>query len=46
VCGKPGEIGALVKARYGELVDRVGLSMPYDTSVDTLAAVLEGFRAR
>ena len=46
VCGKPGEIGALVAARYGDLVDRVGLSMPYDTPASTLAAVVEGFRSR
>ena len=44
VCGKPAEIGALVAARYGGHVDRVGLSIPYDAPVDTLAAVIEGFR--
>jgi len=43
VCGKPSEIGALVEARYGGLVDRVGLSMPYDTPPDALAAVIDGF---
>jgi RNA:NAD 2'-phosphotransferase (TPT1/KptA family) len=43
VCGKPSEIGTLIRARYGELVDRVGLSMPYDAPPDTLAAVVGGF---
>lgn len=46
VCGKPAEIGALVTARYGGHVDRVGLSMPYDAPPETLAAVVDGFRAR
>jgi probable F420-dependent oxidoreductase len=46
VCGKPGEIGALVKARYGRLVDRVGLSMPYNPPFETVAAVVAGFRSR
>jgi probable F420-dependent oxidoreductase len=46
ICGKPEEIGALVAARYGGAVDRVGLSMPYDTPPDTLAAVVAGLKAR
>jgi probable F420-dependent oxidoreductase len=46
VCGKPAEIGGLVAARYGGLVDRVGLSMPYDTPAETLGLVVDGFRSR
>ena len=45
VCGRPGEIGALVAARYGGLVNRVGLSMPYPVSTETLAAIVAGFDA-
>jgi probable F420-dependent oxidoreductase len=43
VRGAPADIGRLVTARYGNVVDRVGLSMPYDVSTDTLAAVVAGF---
>jgi probable F420-dependent oxidoreductase len=43
VCGQPDEIGDLVAARYGDTVDRVGLSMPYDVSAETLAGVVAGF---
>jgi probable F420-dependent oxidoreductase len=43
VCGPPDEIGALVVARYGDTVDRVGLSMPYDVPAETLAAIVAGF---
>jgi probable F420-dependent oxidoreductase len=46
ICGKPEEIGDLVAARYGSAVDRVGLSMPYDTPAETLAAVVAGLKAR
>jgi probable F420-dependent oxidoreductase len=46
ICGKPEEIGALVAARYGGQVDRVGLSMPYDPRPEVLAAVVDGFRSR
>jgi probable F420-dependent oxidoreductase len=46
VCGKPADIGGLVAARYGGLVDRVGLSMPYDTPAETLGLVVDGFRFR
>jgi probable F420-dependent oxidoreductase len=45
VCGRPGEIGPLVEERYGGLVDRVGLSMPYDVSTETLAAIVASFDA-
>jgi len=43
VCGRPEDIGGLVAARYGDTVDRVGLSMPYDVPAETLAAVVAGF---
>lgn len=46
VRGRPDEIGALVAARYGDTVDRVGLSMPYDVPTETLAAVVAGFASR
>jgi hypothetical protein len=46
VCGTPAEIGGLVAARYGALVERVGLSMPYDTPAETLGLVVDGFRPR
>src|SRR4029078_12342458 len=45
VRGAPGEIAAALAARYAGTVDRVGLSMPYQTGSDTLAAIVEGFRA-
>jgi len=45
VHGAPGEIAAALAARYAGTVDRVGLSMPYQTGSDTLAAIVEGFRA-
>jgi probable F420-dependent oxidoreductase len=44
VRGAPDEIAAALSARYAGTVDRVGLSMPYATESDTLAAIVEGFR--
>ncbi len=44
VCGAPREIGRLVAARYAGAVDRVGLSMPYATTADTIGEVVAGFR--
>jgi probable F420-dependent oxidoreductase len=46
VRGHPDEIGALVGARYGDTVDRIGLSMPYDVPTATLAAVVASFAPR
>ena len=46
VCGAPGEIAGLLHARYGDSVDRVGLSMPYDASRATLEAIVSGFLTR
>jgi probable F420-dependent oxidoreductase len=45
VHGKPEEIAGLLTARYGDAVDRVGLSMPYDASRETLEGIVDGFRA-
>ena len=45
VRGQPGEIAGALATRYAGTVDRVGLSMPYQTESDTLAAIVEGFRA-
>jgi probable F420-dependent oxidoreductase len=44
VCCEPGQVASRLRARYGDAVDRVGLSMPYDASHDTLAAIVAGFR--
>jgi probable F420-dependent oxidoreductase len=44
VRGKPGEIAQLIERRYDGAVDRVALSMPYETSDETVAAVIDGFR--
>jgi probable F420-dependent oxidoreductase len=44
VCCRPDEVADRLRARYGDAVDRVGLSMPYDASHDTLAAIVAGFR--
>ncbi len=43
VRGPPADVGRLVAARYDGLVDRVGLSMPYTVSAETLTAVVAGF---
>jgi probable F420-dependent oxidoreductase len=45
VCCSPDEVASRLLDRYGDSVDRVGLSMPYDTSPDTLAAIVAGFRS-
>ncbi len=42
VTGEPHEIRDLLQDRYGTNVDRVGLSMPYDVSAATLAAIVAG----
>ena len=46
VRGAPSEIAAALATRYAGTVDRVGLSMPYASGSDTLAAIVEGFRAQ
>jgi hypothetical protein len=43
VRGAPDEIASALAARYAGTVDRVGLSMPYQTESGTLAAIVEGF---
>jgi probable F420-dependent oxidoreductase len=45
VRGQPGEIAALLEQRYRGTVDRVGLSMPYETTPETQAELLVGFRS-
>jgi probable F420-dependent oxidoreductase len=45
VVGAPEEIAGRLDARYGDTVDRVGLSMPYDTSRATLEGIVSGFTA-
>ena len=45
MCCAPDEVASRLLDRYGDTVDRVGLSMPYDTSPDTLAAIVAGFRS-
>jgi probable F420-dependent oxidoreductase len=45
ICCEPDEVGPRLRARYGDAVDRVGLSMPYAASADTLAAIVAGFRS-
>jgi probable F420-dependent oxidoreductase len=44
VCCAPDEVAPHLLTRYGDTVDRVGLSMPYGVSADTLAAIVAGFR--
>jgi probable F420-dependent oxidoreductase len=46
VCCAPEEVAERIQARYGDRVDRVGLSMPYDAPRDTLAAIVAGFGDR
>jgi probable F420-dependent oxidoreductase len=43
VHGPPEEIAGLLAARYGDTVDRIGLSMPYETTRETLEALVSGF---
>jgi probable F420-dependent oxidoreductase len=43
VRAEPGAVAAALDARYAGTVDRVGLSMPYAVTSDTLAAIVEGF---
>ncbi len=43
VTGAPGDIAGLLEARYAGTVDRVGLSMPYQSSRDTIGALVAGF---
>ncbi len=45
VSGPPGDIGRRVADRYRGQVNRIGLSMPYSATPETLAAVVAGFRA-
>jgi probable F420-dependent oxidoreductase len=43
--GTPDEIAGLVAERYGPTVDRIGLSMPYEATRETLEAIVAGMHA-
>lgn len=45
VVGEPEELPGLVKARYGDLIDRLSFYAPYRTEPERWADVLAGFRA-
>jgi probable F420-dependent oxidoreductase len=45
VCCAPEDVADRMRARYGDSVDRIGLSMPYEASPDTLAEIVAGFRS-
>ena len=40
VVGEPSEVGSQLVERFGDIADRVGLSVPYDAPVDLLADVV------
>jgi probable F420-dependent oxidoreductase len=45
VHGAPEEIPRLLAERYGDTVDRVGLSMPFEPARETLEALVAGFHS-
>lgn len=45
VAGRPEEIAAQVRARYGDALQRVSFDMPNDLDAERFARVLAGFRA-
>ncbi|MGH9033965.1 MAG: LLM class F420-dependent oxidoreductase, partial [Acidimicrobiia bacterium] len=45
VKGTADELPGLVRARYGDLVDRISFNAPYRRDPERWAIVLEGFRA-
>ncbi len=45
VHGTPDEIPRLLAERYGDTVDRVGLSMPFEPARETLEALVAGFHS-
>jgi probable F420-dependent oxidoreductase len=45
VRGTADELPGLVRARYGDLVDRISFNAPYQRDPERWSAVLEGFRA-
>ena len=44
VVGNPTEVGNQLVDRYGDVADRLALSMPYAAPTDLLAEVVEGIR--
>jgi probable F420-dependent oxidoreductase len=44
VCAPPGEVAPLMKARYGDLVDRIAFNAPYRADPAAWAETLAGFR--
>jgi len=44
VVGSPAEVGDQLVDRYGDVADRLGLSVPYAAPTDLLAEVVEGIR--
>jgi hypothetical protein len=45
VRGTPDELPHLIRARFGDLVDRVSVNAPYQTNAERWSAVVDGFRA-
>jgi probable F420-dependent oxidoreductase len=45
VSGAPADIASAIDRRYGGILDRVSLSMPYAVSDETLAEIVAGFRS-
>ena len=41
VVGEPSEVGSQLVERFGDVADRVGLSVPYDAPVDLLAEIVD-----
>jgi probable F420-dependent oxidoreductase len=44
IVGQPSEIGSAIRARFGGLADRVGISLPYAAPTSLIAEVVDGFR--
>ena len=44
VVGSPAEVGAQLVERYGDVADRLALSVPYAAPTDLLAEVVERIR--
>jgi len=45
VCGEPGEIAGLLRARYGEVASRVSIASPFPISLDVIRTIADGLRA-
>ena len=44
VVGEPSEVGSQLVERFGDVADRMGISVPYDAPTDLLAEVVESVR--